>query len=153
MNRIILCLLSIVFLFSCGKPDFTAYQSFDSGCWQIDDTLSCSYRNEEAGKQLSAEIQLVFMPDYGYRNLYLKWWVEGPSGILADTLLNEIFVDEFGAWQPARKGALYPYTFKAKPGVHFPDTGLYHIRLLQYMRDDTLCGIRSVGMEFPVQAD
>lgn len=82
---------------------------------------------------------LAFLPDYGFRNLYLKL---SPSGADSTLMLSDTLVNILGEWNLDMAGGELPYTFpqalRLGPGQS--------VEVVQYMRKASLCGIRRVGM-------
>ncbi|WP_303310383.1 gliding motility lipoprotein GldH [Hymenobacter sp. BT730] len=85
---------------------------------------------------------------YGYYNLYMKHTLTAPNGQVLSTLLHQALLMDPKTGEPRGKGAgdIFDHQFLALPAQRFHQAGLYKITLEQYMRQDALPGIMSVGV-------
>ncbi|RMG75430.1 MAG: hypothetical protein D6722_01060 [Bacteroidetes bacterium] len=142
-----LCLLCVLAsLGACQPADYLASRQFDTGCWPADDTLSFSY--EAAPGELQAlTIDLVFeAATYGYQNLYLLLLQEGADGSRDSLRLLDTVMDPLGNWLTAYEGGETVSWTWSQPISVPPSTGSTRVSIIQYMREDPLCGIREIGL-------
>ena len=62
-----------------------------------------------------------------------------------DTLEYNL-ADEYGKWLGTGSGAIKELQVSYKQAIHFPDSGVYQVRIRQGMRDSVLTGINNVGV-------
>ncbi|MEM6768187.1 MAG: hypothetical protein AAF824_09695 [Bacteroidota bacterium] len=114
-------------------------ETFVGSCWEKVDTL---YYAVSSPGTVSLTPTIFFTNDYSYRNLYLKVLVKEENILLADTMLQQVFMDEMGVWSVPYQGGTYRVAYEVQ--LTLPPTTT-RIGLVQYMRDDALCGIESAG--------
>ena len=113
---------------------------FDTACWEKGDTIY--YSLENAPSSVSVNPVVFFNNDYSYRNFYLKVILKEGNTVLKDVMLDKVFMDEMGVWSVPYQSGSYRIDFSTKMDI--PE-GATQIGLVQYMRDDELCGIESAG--------
>jgi gliding motility-associated lipoprotein GldH len=92
---------------------------------------------------------------YGFYNLYVKHTLTGPDGrVVGQPLLHQMILLDPKTGEPLGAGAgdIFDHQFLALRGVHFARPGNYKVTLEQYMRQNQLPGIMSVGVRV-VKAD
>jgi gliding motility-associated lipoprotein GldH len=91
---------------------------------------------------------------YGYYNLYMKHTLTAPNGQVLSTLLHQMLLMDPKTGEPRGKGAgdIFDHEFLALPAQRFRQVGTYKITLEQYMRQDALPGIMSVGVRVAKKA-
>jgi gliding motility-associated lipoprotein GldH len=92
---------------------------------------------------------------YGFYNLYLKHTLTGPDGrVVGQPLLHQLVLLDPKTGEPLGAGAgdIFDHQFLALRNVHFARLGNYKVTLEQYMRQNQLPGIMSVGVRV-VKAD
>ena len=134
LGLIIFCLLQ-----ACTESLDTS-MDFDTACWEKGDTIY--YSLENAPSSISVKPVVYFNNDYSYRNLYLKVILKEGNTVLKDVMLDNIFMDEMGVWSVPYQSGSYRVDFNTD--LEIPE-GATQIGLVQYMRDDELCGIESAG--------
>jgi gliding motility-associated lipoprotein GldH len=86
---------------------------------------------------------------YGFYNLYLKHTLTGPTGRPAGpALLHQLVLMNPKTGEPLGAGAgdIFDHQFLALRRQHFAQPGTYRLTLEQYMRQNQLPGIMSVGV-------
>ena len=129
-------------LVSCG-PTHMASEQFDDGCWAAKDTFRFRYDAVSANAQ-SLDLGLRFGEDFGYRNIYLKLWMQGPDGKQQEWVLLDTIQDAEGNWLREMDGASVDWSMTPLTDVTFSSSGSHDFRLIQYMREDNLCEIQAV---------
>ncbi len=94
--------------------------------------------------------------DYPYARLFVNYSLHDSTGqVLEEKLISNYLFDQ-KTGEPLGKsglGDVFDHRFVLSPGFAFPAKGKYHVRLEQFMRQDTLKGILAIGVrvENPVQ--
>lgn len=85
---------------------------------------------------------------YGYYNLYLKHTLTGPDHKRLSQLLHQVLLMDPQTGEPKGKGTgdIFDHQFLSLPDQQFHQLGTYRIVLEQYMRQDQLPDIMSVGV-------
>ncbi|MEZ4771799.1 MAG: gliding motility lipoprotein GldH [Bacteroidia bacterium] len=136
------CLLFLSVIVSCNQTPFLAKKSFDQNCWAIGDTIH--FEMEHAGAETTAElgVEVKFIPEYSYRNLYLRLLCETPDGQSLTFMLNDTLMDAEGNWL----GEFNRWTFSQDFKVPLSAPGSYRFSLIQFMREESLCDIKQAGI-------
>lgn len=143
MDRMWVCLLLVL-----GACDFSSpmvENEFPGDCWNLTDTLYTDLSNWDPATFSQASLYVDFTDEYAYRNLILQMEWENPSGQSGDTLVRAFVVDSLGYWiPPESRDNSYRHTFA--PLSTLLEEAPASLRVVQYMRDSSLCGIKRVGV-------
>jgi gliding motility-associated lipoprotein GldH len=142
--------VTIVFLLhmiSCNHQKKAEKEILSSG-WSYKDPLIFEYKNTDTSLWKNLKLNLAIQPQvYPYRNLYLLITIQTPSGKEVKDIKEFLLADEFGNWfvEPDWRGIckfISPLLVKTK----FLENGIYTFTLAQYMRNDTLKGVKSIAI-------
>lgn len=138
MKKACFYLSFILLLSACEQADYLVQKQLPGECWSSVEPLSYDH---DGSSGLYAQVN--FLPDYKYRNLYLRLIVRQDSKVLTDTLINTMLIDLEGNWLEKQQGKIFPKKIRLPLPAY---EGATEILLSQYMRDDLLCDIESVGL-------
>jgi len=142
MRYIFLGLFLFILLFSaCRKDNYSFSKEFAQANWITNDTLHFVKKIDKSSI-LSTEIH--YNDDYAFRNIYLKVFIQSPSGKWQDTLLCDTIMDNLGTWRVER--AENGYKIQMRQSLNLTEKGEYHFKMIQYMRKDTLVGVTKMGV-------
>lgn len=140
------CLLAGIY--SC-KSDlaFSGAESLPSKGWFFKDTLSFSPALEKQGATYDIRLWVRHTKQYNYSNIWVR--VISEAGLTADsTGLVEIpLADKTGRWLGQCSQSYCTAEVTLAKGINLGDPGAFRIDVVQYMREETLQGIREVGVE------
>jgi gliding motility-associated lipoprotein GldH len=143
MNKYTLFSLSIVLLFitACSTHNFTFSKKFETDCWQLTDTLRFS---SDFKDKATIQIEGSYTDIYDFQNIYLRLWMKSPSGKIKDTIILDTLSNNLGEWR--NKGNT-PHNIPFAKNLVFQsnEQGKHEFKCMQYMRKDTLCGIKEMG--------
>lgn len=139
-----LCLSGLILMQACSNPESIASKTFESTCWEITDTLGFTLHPSQLGREAELNVEVSFLPDYRYSNLYLKAIVAAPSGAKQELMINDVVIDPTGNWLSESSGGTYAHQFESPFSLSLEEAGQYQIQLIQYMRDSSLCEIQEV---------
>lgn len=85
---------------------------------------------------------------YKYYNLYLSCSLEDTLGNVLETKLSNYDLFDAKTGKPLGDGLgdLFDHRFPVLSNYHFNNPGTYRFRVKQYMREDTLMEIMSIGL-------
>lgn len=145
----VLAFLSMLFLSSCdSKRVFEANVELPKRNWYIDSIPSFRFKVEDASKAYNLLINVRNAESYPYYNLYLRYY-------LLDSTLKEIKAQQVelilmdpktGKPTGDGLGDIYSHQYQLLGNFVFPKQGEYVVKLKQYMRQDPLPEINSVGI-------
>ncbi|MCS7189411.1 MAG: gliding motility lipoprotein GldH [Bacteroidia bacterium] len=138
-------ILALAFLTCWGCEQFSEEvidRKFPEKVWIYPDTVWGEVRFSTAGACRQIEMYLELEETYPWRNLYVLLWVQQPDGFRQASRIELVFSDSLGNWY--RRDRRFR-TFIAR-NVSFASAGIYRIGILPYIRQDTVRGIRRVGL-------
>lgn len=147
--RTLLSLLTLCALLSlngCGSSGTVSEKTFGSGCWQVKDTITLNFTNEDPATVHSIHFPLAFKTDYAYSNLYIKFLLRTPGGQVTALPYQFQLMDQVGAWNGEPDGEAISFNLNLGDPVRFTEKGTYRLQLVHNMRDDLLCGVTSAGI-------
>ena len=112
--------------------------------WLQNDTLRFNVAVNQQN-QMPFQIENTYTDDYPFQNIYLRIWTKSPSGIIQDTLLLDSLSNNLGEWKTKGSGK-YVCAFSHYDALKWAEVGNYSVKMIQYMRKDTLYGIKSVSV-------
>lgn len=108
------------------------------------DTIRFSL-NVKSGGKAPFSIENTYDNNYPFQNIYVKIWAKSPQGKIQEALLLDSLTEYTGAWR-VEGGEEVTIPFKTLSPLLFEESGNYSFRMVQFMRKDTLRGVRSVGV-------
>ncbi len=134
---------------SCNKEAFVVEKSFQDSCWAMTDTLSFTIEVIENKDNYTVNFQVSLLEEYLYRNIHLKSIWQSPSNITFDSLITDSFIDKQGNWlYPSDWNNQYTFFLSDSLKLSLKESGTYKFMVIQYMRDDTLCNISHIGINY-----
>lgn len=134
-------------LVKCTKGEY-AEKEFPEIGWPYTQPLIFEYNNVDTSVWRSLFISLSIKPDaYPYRNIYFHITIQTPSKKEVTEVKEFLLADELGNWftEPDWRG-ICEFSSPIMVKTKFLEKGLYTFKLAQYMRDDTLKGVKKVSL-------
>ena len=123
--------------------------SGDAYVWDVQQRPTFTFTITDTAARYNVFFDVRNAAGYGFYNLYLKHTLTGPTGRPAGPpLLHQMLLMNPKTGEPLGAGAgdIFDHQFLALPRQHFPRPGPYQLTLEQYMRQNQLPGIMSVGI-------
>lgn len=130
----------------CGETFDVSY-SPENECWNIDKHVALT--SSISMESVSPEIRFNFDQDYPFTNLQLKMSCVSPSGEVQVIEFQTIVLTSTGDWLIEPTAGGYQVTIAPADKFTTTESGEYTFSLIHNMRDDQVCGIRSVGLRLP----
>lgn len=127
---------------------YKEYIDFEDGKWSVKNAPSFTFRIEDASIPYNIYYNLRNSLSYGYYNLYLTRYLRDSSGREIESRLDELLLMDPKTGEPNGDGLgdLFDHKVLIKRNYRFPKPGLYTIQIRQYMRQDPLLNVLSVGI-------
>ncbi|WP_288425547.1 gliding motility lipoprotein GldH [uncultured Spirosoma sp.] len=127
---------------------FNEYTDIDDGKWYIKNAPSFTFEIKDASIPYNLYYNLRNSLSYGYYNLYLTRYLRDSSGKEIESKLDELILMDPKTGKPNGDGLgdLFDHKFLFKRNYLFPKPGKYTIQVRQYMRQDPLLNVQSVGI-------
>ena len=138
------------FLCACNTNDdsiFEAKKNLESQQWLYDSALVFDFEITDPNLTYDIYFTLRNNLSYSYCNLYTTYKLESPDGKVLQSNMQESLLVNCTTGKPFGKGVgdLFDHEQLAISNYKFDKTGKYRLSFSQYMRQDTLKNIVSVG--------
>jgi gliding motility-associated lipoprotein GldH len=135
----------------CGAlPHFEQNTEIPNGEWAIQNELKFKFKITDATQRYHIFYNLRNTIKYPYSNLYLTYYLEDSKGKVVSTELQNISLFDAKRGKPFGDGLGDTFSHRLPIPVFqrykFPKADTYTIRIVQYMRDNPLKGILTVGI-------
>lgn len=141
--------LMIILLAGCDtNAVYKQYADIEAGKWYIKNAPSFTFEITDTTTAYNIYYTLRNTLSYGYYNLYLTRYLRDSSGKELESRLDELILMDPKTGKPNGDGLgdLFDHKFLMKRNYHFPKPGKYTLQIRQYMRQDPLLHIQSVGI-------
>jgi gliding motility-associated lipoprotein GldH len=145
----LICIGIFLTLISCDKSRvFEENNEFDSKNWYVDSVQTYRFSISDVSKPYNVLINLRNSDSYPYYNLFLRYYLTDSLGKELKSQQLELLLMDAKTGKPQGKGLgdIYAHQFDLLKNYTFPKSGSYQIKLKQYMRQDPLPEINSVGI-------
>lgn len=140
------CLL----IFSSCDPARIYEQNIDlaEGNWAVENVPVFEFDIQDTTQQYDVYFNVRYNLQYNFYNLYMQHQLIGPDSAVLSSQLHELLLMDPKTGKPLGKGFSDTYDLQARAikGITFPKAGTYRLKLTQYMRQDPLPAILSVGI-------
>lgn len=142
-------LLFVMLVCSCDKNRvFEENHDLASKSWYIDSTQAFSFKIEDVSKRYNLQINVRNSEAYPFYNLFLRYYLTDSLGKELKSQQLEMLLMDAKTGKPEGKGLgdIFSHQFGLLKAYTFPHNGTYTIKLKQYMRQDPLPEVYSVGI-------
>lgn len=144
---------SLCVIFACESNSvFNGKKDFSDKYWSFNDPAEFEFEITETDKPYNFFLNIRNTSKYQFQNIYLQYYLEDSTGMLLSKELKNIQLfnsitgvplgDGIGDIFDIEKAFLEDYSFQ--------NPGKYKLRIDQFMRQDTLPEILSVGLRIDV---
>lgn len=151
MKVFVLLACSVFVLLSCTDPAIITETKIDNpnNLWAQKKELSFPIYVEDPSSTYRIFYQIRYNTDYPYYNLWVNRLMYDEKGNLMSKKLQgmELFNASTGEPFGGGFGNYFDYKILSDSLYRFPGKGTYTIKIEQYMRQDTLKGIGSIGLQ------
>ncbi len=148
-GQLILIFILSSFLAACDNQRvFEQTIDNEHGKWAKDDGKLFEFHITDTALSYNIYYYVRASILYPYRNLYLNYKLsDNKNKVLSNKLQNmNLFDDKTGKPLGSGLGDINDLSVLSLENFHFPDTGKYTFEVKQYMRQDTLSEIFSIGL-------
>lgn len=148
MTRIFIAIISTILLISCDEHTILK-DNYDipDAKWLIKDTPTFSFEVKDINISYNVFYNVRNNRNYLYHNLYLTHYLTDPRGKIIHQHLDEMILFDPTTGKPSGEGLgdIYDHKVLAFKDFRFPIKGVYKIKVSQYMRQNPLLDVVSVG--------
>lgn len=147
MRFILYNLILVMFAVSCGKSyHYDAEKTITDGVWNYADTLLFAYNISDTASRYNLYIDISHADTFSTQNLYLRFHTVFPDGKRTSSVLSFDFYDSKGANKGACSGGDCTLRSVIQEKAMFKQPGEYQLVIEQFMRQDSVKGVQSVGL-------
>jgi gliding motility-associated lipoprotein GldH len=143
----VLFLFFVALLFSCSGNEYEKSYRLDNETWIAGELLQFNFEVEDIYARYNIYLHIRNTTEYGYSNIFLFVNVLYPDNTMATDTVEGNLTDGRGRWLGSGSGKYRNNKFVYKSNISFPLTGTYVFSVDQAMRNESLRGISSVGLE------
>ena len=149
-------LLISVWVLSCdNNAIFKSYEDLKDTNWYVKKIPSFTFEVKDETVPYNIYLLIRNASQYPYNNLYVTRYIHGPDGKQISNRLEEVTLFNPKTGKPFGEGLgdIYEHKVLSTRNFKFPKKGKYTIKLKQYMRQDPLPYVMSIGVivEKPLQ--
>lgn len=138
------------FLTSCTDPNtlYKEHIDIEDGNWFLKNEPTFTFDVADATQNYNIYYLVRNGVAYPYYNLYIKQFLMDDKKKILNEALNELVLMDERTGKPLGDGLgdLFDHKIVALKNYHFPHKGKYTFKLRQYMRQDPLPQLLSVGI-------
>ena len=140
-----LSILLALALAACG-PAYVYERSYPipDANWTYAQPLEFSFQIDDTLRIHNLWLEIEHTTDYDFQNLYTRVTTHFPSGKELQEPLSLELADQVGRWNGDCSGSFCTLRILLQKAF-FSEPGSYRITLEQFMREDPVKGIRSIG--------
>jgi gliding motility-associated lipoprotein GldH len=145
---IFIAILSIV-VFSCEDNSiWKGHEDLKDGNWYVKKVPTFTFEVKDENQEYNISYLIRNAVQYPYYNLYITRELYDDKGTLMNTKLEEVILFDQKTGKPLGDGLgdLFDHKILSYKNLKFPKKGKYTIKLKQFMRQNPLIGIMSVGI-------
>ncbi len=140
-------LAAIFFLSACQfNTVYDKIESVEGGEWDKNKSVHFEVEISDTISSYKFCIVVHNTTDYRYSNLFLFLSTHFPNGNITRDTIECILADASGKWYGKGWGNVKETDILLKPNLIFPLSGKYKFFIQQAMRNDTLTGIKRIGI-------
>ncbi|MBL7861562.1 MAG: gliding motility lipoprotein GldH [Cyclobacteriaceae bacterium] len=140
----------LLLLFGCDSNRvFERYEEFKDKAWKIQEPAEFEFTISDVSKKYNVLYNVRNSLDYPYARLFIEYTLSDSAGaVLSKKLLSNYLFDQKTGRPLGRSGLgdVYDHQFLLLQNQSFQTAGVYHMRLEQFNRLDTLTGILAIGV-------
>lgn len=136
-------------LFACDEQRiYEKNIDLEGNQWYIDTIPSFSFRIDHPSRRYNIYYNIRNAVSYPYYNLYLTYYLQDSTSKQLSSHLQELTLADATTGNPLGDGAgdIFDHQIISLKNYKFERAGTYVFKVKQYMRQDPLPGIMSVGV-------
>lgn len=145
-----LVLLALGILSACnGNSIYEENHDFPAHGWESSAVPTFDFEIKETDAVYNVYYNIRNGHNYAFQNIYINYSLEDTVGNLISKDLHNmtLFDPRSGKSQGSGIGDMQDHQLLALENIQFDTTGIYRMKLQQYMRRDTLKDIYAVGIK------
>lgn len=137
-------------MMSCDPPNYvyehSNHYTLDSP-WLYRDSLVYTFQIKDTNRYYNLLLELDHDKKYAFENLYIKFDTKFPNAVSKSDVVSIALADEEGRWYSDCRGKACTFYLTLQDQAIFPQAGNYQLKLLPWMRSDTIKDIYRVAFK------
>ena len=147
MRSIVTSFCVVLCLASCGeKYHYDAEKTITDGVWNYSDSVLFAYTITDTASRYNLYIDITHADTFASQNLYLRFNTIFPDGKRASSVLSFDFFNSKGENNGECSGGHCTLRSVIQENALFKQPGEYQLVIEQFMRQDSVPGVQSVGL-------
>jgi len=145
--------LSLFIISGCDNQNvYNGKKSFSEKYWVFNDPAEFEFEIQEPERSYNLLFNIRNTSKYQFQNIYLQYYLEDSTGMLISKELKNIQLFNPITGIPLGKGLgdIFDIEKAFLEGYSFKNPGKYKLRIDQFMRQDTLPEVLSVGLRVEI---
>ena len=156
MVRLPILLILFAILQSSCTGDRVIYEEvheIENGQWVYGQTRDFNFNVPDTSLDYRLLLFLEYYTDYRWQNFYTEITTTFPGDSTKKDIVSLELASKTGQWYGKCNSQSCSLTIPLQEKVRFKKTGIYSISFDQYMRDEDVRGITSIGLKLVVPKD
>ena len=149
LRKYLVCFAALLALNACDEKRLYEQNTDLAGNqWYIDTIPSFTFRIADASKPYNIYYNVRNAISYPYYNLFVTYYLQDSTGKQLSSRLQELLLADSKTGKPLGDGLgdIFDHQILSLKNYRFPKNGTYTFRVKQYMRQDPLPFVMSVGV-------
>jgi gliding motility-associated lipoprotein GldH len=129
------------------KIVYEKLSEFPDASWSYGEGLDFDFTLSDTTAQYRILLYLEFETDYRWQNLYTRAVTTMPDGTVVEDKVSLELASRAGEWYGDCNAKVCELNIPLQDRVRTRTAGDYHIRFEQFMRSETVDGIRAIGLK------
>lgn len=130
-----------------GNAVFKKTIDFPGGSWDYANPANFEFDIADTTKTYRIALEVEHAGDYRYQNLYVQIRTKLADGEVKSQLVSLELAAQSGIWNGECSGNTCVLEIPIQPKAKFKTPGHYAISVEQYMRENPMHGVRSLGLK------
>ena len=141
-------IILMLIITSCGPTYlFNKSQEIGKAQWTYDNIIGFEFNVQDTTKIYKLILELEHSTEFSNQNLYTKIHTHFPGGEKIEEVVSLELANKAGFWFGDCNSEYCTLEIPIQPGAFFNQAGDYRIEVEQFMREELVEGIRSVGFK------
>ena len=148
-GSLIALVAALLTLGSCNRDQVLYEQFYDiaDGRWSYGQTYDFEFPVDDTTGVFRLLVFFDFDTEYNWENFYANLRTQFPGDSVRSDIISFEFANSAGEWYGDCSSESCRLTIPLQEKVRFPNIGTYRISFEQYMRQETVRGINSIGLK------
>jgi len=147
MRTLLYSFFCVLFFAACGKNyHYDAEKTIANGVWMYADSLKYAYNISDTTARYNMYLDITHADSFASQNIYLRMQTIFPDGKRTSSVLSFDFFNSQGENNGSCSGSRCTLNSVLQENALFRQPGEYQLLIEQFMRQDSISGVYSIGL-------